>query len=70
MQFSKIDISVIICCYNSENRIVPTLEHLSRQTLGQLSCEIILVDNNCSDGTIDLAKKTWDSIGNPFEIKF
>jgi glycosyltransferase involved in cell wall biosynthesis len=34
-----------------------------------LSCEIILVDNNCSDRTIELAKKTWDSIGNPFELK-
>lgn len=70
MQVRNIDISIIICCYNSENRIVPTLEHLSKQSLGQLSCEIVLVDNNCSDGTIELAKKTWDSIGNPFELKF
>lgn len=65
----KIDVSVIVCCYNSENRIVPTLKHLSKQILDSLSCEIILVDNNCSDRTIEIAKKTWDSIGKPIEMK-
>lgn len=69
MLLNKIDISVIICCYNSETRIVPTLEHLSKQILGPLRCEIILVDNNCSDRTIELVKKTWDSLGNPFDLK-
>jgi glycosyltransferase involved in cell wall biosynthesis len=69
MQLNKIDISVIICCYNSENRIVYTLEHLAKQILGSLSCEIILVDNNCSDGTVESAKKTWGSYGIPFDLK-
>lgn len=65
----KIDISVIICCYNSENRIVATLEHLSKQSLRILQCEIILVDNNCTDSTTDLAKQAWESFGNPFQLK-
>jgi len=63
------DISVIICCYNSANKIVPTLEHLSKQSLGNLNCEIILVNNNCSDSTIDIAKLAWESFGNPIELQ-
>jgi glycosyltransferase involved in cell wall biosynthesis len=65
---SKIDISVIICCYNSENRIIPTLEHLSKQIRGPLHCEIILVDNNCTDNTVETAKAFWVDCGNPFEL--
>jgi glycosyltransferase involved in cell wall biosynthesis len=68
MLFSKIDISVIICCYNSENRIVHTLEHLACQNIGSLNCEIILVDNNCTDRTVELAINKWNSLGNPFEL--
>ena len=63
------DISVIICCYNSEKRIVSTLEHLSKQSLGSLHCEIILVDNNCTDSTTDVAKQAWESFGNPFQLQ-
>lgn len=69
MQLNKIDVSVIICCYNSENRIVSTLEHLSMQTLGTLSCEIILVDNNCTDSTASTAEKYWVSAGSPYEFR-
>lgn len=62
------DVSIIICCYNSENRIVPTLEHLSKQILGNLQCEIILIDNNCSDKTIQIANQTWNYLRNPFQL--
>lgn len=51
-------ISVIICCFNSELRIRKTLEHLIRQEIsGNLNWEIIIVDNNCSDQTADVARK-------------
>ena len=63
------NLSVIICCYNSENRIVPTLDYLAKQTLGTLSCEIILVDNNCSDSTVETALKAWNSFGSPNELR-
>ena len=62
------DVSVIICCYNSENRIVPTLEHLSKQILGSLRCEIILVDNNCTDETIQIAEEFWNESAAPFSL--
>lgn len=47
-------ISVIICCFNSENRIEPTLQHLLRQNFGK-DWEIVLVDNNSNDNTVQTA---------------
>ncbi|ENI4204286.1 glycosyltransferase family 2 protein [Salmonella enterica] len=57
------NISVIICCYNSEKRIVNTLYHLSRCVLScKVINEVILVDNNSSDKTAEVAMEYWDSI--------
>lgn len=44
--------SVIICCYNSAERIVPTISALAAlQIDGSFDVEIIIVDNNCTDAT-------------------
>jgi glycosyltransferase involved in cell wall biosynthesis len=64
----RMDVSIIICCYNSANRIVPTLEYLARQNLSNVSCELIIVDNNCSDDTVDVARATWSSLGEPISM--
>lgn len=48
-------ITVIICCYNSEKRITPTLEHLNLQNTN-FPWELIVVDNNCTDDTIQIVK--------------
>ena len=56
----KINISVVICCYNSEKLIKDTLRHLAKQRLkSSLSFEVILVDNNSTDDTVEVAKKLW-----------
>ena len=65
----KLDISIIICCYNSEHRIKSTLEHLACQNLGDLLCELILVDNNCKDNTVKTAFSVWKDCGNPFTLR-
>lgn len=65
----KENISIIICCYNSVNRIEPTLNHIASQQLQGLIAEIILVDNNCSDDTVKYAKKIWELYGKPFPMK-
>jgi glycosyltransferase involved in cell wall biosynthesis len=53
-------VSVIICCYNSAQRIVPTLQHLQNQFFEiPISWEIILVDNNSTDNTIEIATDFW-----------
>lgn len=50
-------ISVVICCYNSQDRITRTLEHVIAQRLdAAIPFEIIVVDNACTDQTAVLAE--------------
>lgn len=70
MDDSKLDLSVIICCYNSSRRITPTLEHLSKQiTNGVLKWEVVVVDNNSNDGTSELATRIWSELGSEINLK-
>ena len=63
-------ISVIICCYNSEKNIVPTLKQLARQKfVPGTTNEIIIVDNNCNDKTVEIAQAAWLTLSNPFSLK-
>jgi glycosyltransferase involved in cell wall biosynthesis len=46
------DLSIIICTYNGENKLPLTLESISRAALPEDSCtELIVIDNNSSDST-------------------
>jgi glycosyltransferase involved in cell wall biosynthesis len=62
-----LDLSIIICCYNSEARIRPTLEHLLAQETDEIHWNLILVDNNCTDNTVAIAKQIW-SVQNKIEL--
>ena len=55
MNTSQINTSVIIPAYNEENVIEACLQSLARQTIAPH--EIIVVDNNCTDSTVEIAKK-------------
>jgi glycosyltransferase involved in cell wall biosynthesis len=45
-------VSVVICTYNGKGRLQPTLEHIIGQQVSRnLRWEVIVVDNNSSDGT-------------------
>lgn len=53
-------ISVIIACFNSEKVIATTLRHLQKQQNTQnIAWEVILVDNNSTDKTSEIAKLVW-----------
>ncbi|HZV32990.1 MAG TPA: glycosyltransferase [Verrucomicrobiae bacterium] len=58
-------VSIGILAWNEEKSICPALESLFRQTLfGKLAqrnlrCEIVCVANGCTDGTLDIAAKTF-----------
>lgn len=56
-------VSVLICCHNSAARIVPTIEALARCET-KFPAEIVLVDNNSTDGTAATAQTTWERLGN------
>lgn len=64
----RIDLSVIVCCYNSASRLDSTLRHLASQQLGGVLAEIILVDNNSSDQTAAVAVSIWQQLGTPFPL--
>nr|WP_321223009.1 glycosyltransferase [uncultured Psychroserpens sp.] len=59
-------ISVILCCYNSANRLPKTLSYLAAQEVSNsIPWEIILVNNNSSDNTVESASSIWKQLGEP-----
>ena len=62
-------VSIIICCHNSAGRIAETLKHLWIQETGEFPLEIVLVDNNCADDTVDVAKREWIASGQRIPLR-
>ncbi len=48
-------VSIVIPVYNEEDYLPACLDAISRQT--RMPDEVIVVDNNCSDGTLKIARK-------------
>lgn len=68
---AKEGVSVVVCCYNSATRLPETLRHLcSQQVPLSISWEIIVVDNNSTDNTYEVALAIWESFNKavPFKI--
>jgi glycosyltransferase involved in cell wall biosynthesis len=54
-------VSIIICCYNSEKLLPETLKHISMQKVdNDLKWELIIVNNNASDRTKEVACEEWN----------
>ncbi|SRX55336.1 glycosyltransferase [Aequorivita sp. CIP111184] len=63
-------VSVIICCHNSAKRLLDTLTYLAKQQIPiGFHWELILVNNNSSDDTTELAENIWKSLGSPTTLK-
>jgi|13_taG_2_1085334.scaffolds.fasta_scaffold55705_1 glycosyltransferase involved in cell wall biosynthesis len=53
-------VSVILCCYNSAERLPKTLQYLANQKIAlSLKWELILVNNNSTDNTVEEAQELW-----------
>lgn len=57
----KIGVSVVICVYNGASRIKTTLEHLFIQKEIDFDWEILIIDNNSTDNTIEVATAYWQT---------
>jgi glycosyltransferase involved in cell wall biosynthesis len=56
--------SVVCCCHNSERTVAEMLLALFSQEIDdRLHYEILLIDNNSSDDTVDIATKTAERAG-------
>jgi glycosyltransferase involved in cell wall biosynthesis len=62
-------VSVIICCYNSANKIKNVLKHLEEQKGTELiPWEVIVVDNASIDDTSEVAMRSWTRKDVPFQV--
>jgi glycosyltransferase involved in cell wall biosynthesis len=53
-------VSVVICCHNSAALLPQTLAHLARQVVRPSEhWEVIIVDNGSTDGSADVALRSW-----------
>ncbi len=66
---ATLGISIMICCYNSEKRIVPTLQHLSKLKTDGIAVEIILVNNASTDDTEMVARQAWAALHCDYDFK-
>lgn len=62
-------ISVVICTYNRAELLKNAVQSIIEQTLAKSDYEIIIVDNNSQDGTLELLKEIQSDISQP-KIKF
>jgi len=54
------DVSVVICCFDSERRLPEVLRHLLEQKLDEaIRWEVIVVDNASRDATAAVARRCW-----------
>jgi glycosyltransferase involved in cell wall biosynthesis len=59
-------VTVIICCYNSAQRLPETLRHLAAQEIPSgILWEIVVVDNASTDETATVASRSWPASAPP-----
>lgn len=63
-------VSVIICCYNSAERLPATLRYIALQKVpSNILWELIIIDNLSSDATNAVAQQEWLRIGSPSQLR-
>lgn len=50
-------LSVIVCTYNREKYLMPLFESIAANTLPFDRYELLVIDNNCTDGTADVCRR-------------
>lgn len=50
-------LSVIVCTYNREKYLMPLFESIAANTLSFNQYELLVIDNNCTDGTAEVCRQ-------------
>jgi N-acetylglucosaminyl-diphospho-decaprenol L-rhamnosyltransferase len=58
---NSMDLSVVIVAYNGRNMTLATLRS-ARASLGEISCQWLLVDNGSTDGTADAVEREFPDV--------
>jgi glycosyltransferase involved in cell wall biosynthesis len=64
-----IPFTIIVCTYNSCDRIKDTLKSLSCIEYSKDLLDVVIVDNNSNDDTGKIALKYWNEFNAPYNIK-
>jgi len=63
-------ISVIVCCYNSAQRLPDTIKHLALQEIdNNILWEVIIIDNASTDDTSNIANIEWKKWNKNIEFR-
>jgi glycosyltransferase involved in cell wall biosynthesis len=53
-------VTLALCTYNGRNELYETLKHIDHQEdVGEVGWELLVVDNNSTDGTADYVRELW-----------
>jgi glycosyltransferase involved in cell wall biosynthesis len=67
----SLDLTVAIPTYNGESRLPKVIEHLQKQQgVENLKWEILVVDNNSTDGTAQLIQNYQTNWNHPYLLKY
>ncbi|MDH3973178.1 MAG: glycosyltransferase [Deltaproteobacteria bacterium] len=69
MEQSEPDISIVVCTYNRAELLKGCLESLAHQSVEESDYEVIIVDNNSTDNTEDIANAFAERYPNFFYVK-
>lgn len=64
-------VSIIICCFNSSERLPATIKHIAELNVPQgIDWEVVVVNNNSTDQTSNVALEEWRnySLDIPFRV--
>jgi glycosyltransferase involved in cell wall biosynthesis len=60
--------SIIICCFNSQNKIIETLEYISKLKNDSILFEVLLVNNGSTDLTKHIAKEILSKTSIDYQL--
>jgi len=63
-------VSIIICCFNSAERLLPTLTHIAMQKVSNpILWEVILINNASTDTTVKTANEIWSQLNSDISFR-